>query len=163
MAGPKMDQQEIVQNFQQMRNEQRSLMGKISELEQDLNETQIRGILAFILRHRRIIGLSYLRVVIETLEEVSPKRKCFRMIGGVLVEKTVEEILPALVHNRNQLSKLIENLNEKLVAKGKEINEFREKHGIRIRGQEDLQEKTSQSTSQSGKDASTGVLVANKS
>ncbi|KAL7646676.1 UNVERIFIED_CONTAM: hypothetical protein RMT77_001929 [Armadillidium vulgare] len=142
MAGPKMDQQEIVQNFQQMRNEQRSLMGKISELEQDLNEH---------------------KVVIETLEEVSPKRKCFRMIGGVLVEKTVEEILPALVHNRNQLSKLIENLNEKLVAKGKEINEFREKHGIRIRGQEDLQEKTSQSTSQSGKDASTGVLVANKS
>lgn len=33
-----MEQQEIIQNFQQMRNEQRSLMGKISELEQDLNE-----------------------------------------------------------------------------------------------------------------------------
>ncbi|MCL4133061.1 UNVERIFIED_CONTAM: hypothetical protein GTU68_048033 [Idotea baltica] len=84
------------------------------------------------------------------------------MIGGVLVEKTVEEILPALIHNRTQLSKLIENLNEKLVLKGKEINEFREKHGIRVKGQEEMQEKV-QAASENSKDTSTGVLVANKS
>ena len=34
----KEEQEEIVQKFQQMRNEQRSLMAKITELEQDLNE-----------------------------------------------------------------------------------------------------------------------------
>ena len=33
-----MEQQEIIQTFQQMRNEQRSLVSKITELEQDLNE-----------------------------------------------------------------------------------------------------------------------------
>ena len=32
------EQQEIIQTFQQMRNEQRSLINKITELEQDLNE-----------------------------------------------------------------------------------------------------------------------------
>lgn len=57
---------------------------------------------------------------------------------------------------------MIENLNEKLVVKGKEINEFREKHGIRIRGLEDLQDKA-QASSQGTKDTSTGILVANKS
>lgn len=59
--------------------------------------------LSFVLFYYNYFKFSY-RVVIETLEEVSPKRKCFRMIGGVLVEKTVEEILPALVHNRNQVN-----------------------------------------------------------
>ena len=30
-------------------------------------------------------------------------RKCFRMIGGVLVERTVNEVLPALEQNREQV------------------------------------------------------------
>ncbi len=44
------------------------------------------------------------RLVIETLSEVSPDRKCFRMIGGVLVERTVKEVLPALEANRDKAS-----------------------------------------------------------
>ena len=32
------EQQEIIQKFQQLRNEQRGLITKITELEQDLNE-----------------------------------------------------------------------------------------------------------------------------
>ncbi|XP_037802216.1 prefoldin subunit 2-like [Penaeus monodon] len=137
----KSEGEEIVQKFQQMRNEQRSLMAKITELEQDLNEH---------------------KVVIETLTEVSPERKCFRMVGGVLVERTVAEILPALTNNRDQLTKVIESLNDKLVAKGKEVNEYREKHGIRIRGQDDTPKEDT--SSQSNNAPSTqGVLVSNKS
>ncbi|XP_042878335.1 prefoldin subunit 2-like [Penaeus japonicus] len=137
----KSEGEEIVQKFQQMRNEQRSLMAKITELEQDLNEH---------------------KVVIETLTEVSPERKCFRMVGGVLVERTVAEILPALTNNRDQLTKVIESLNDKLVAKGKEVNEYREKHGIRIRGQDDAPKEDT--SAQSNNPPSTqGVLVSNKS
>ena len=46
------------------------------------------------------------RLVIETLKEVEKDRKCFRMIGGVLVERTVNEVLPALEQNRDQVSSL---------------------------------------------------------
>ena len=42
-------------------------------------------------------------MVIETLTGVDPSRKCFRMIGGVLVERTVREVLPALTNNRDQV------------------------------------------------------------
>ncbi len=41
--------------------------------------------------------------MIETLQGVSPDRRCFRMIGGVLVERTVREVLPALEANRDKV------------------------------------------------------------
>ncbi|KAF2356109.1 Prefoldin beta-like [Trinorchestia longiramus] len=132
------EQQEIIQTFQQLRNEQRSLVSKITELEQDLNEH---------------------KVVLETLSEVSNSRRCFRMVGGVLVERTVAEVTPALANNRDQLTKLLENMNDMLIRKGKEINDYREKHGIRVRGQEPPPPSAdSEKASSSG-----GVLVANKS
>jgi prefoldin subunit 2 len=34
-----------------------------------------------------------------------------RMVGGVLVERTVKEVVPALVNNRDKMEKLIETLN----------------------------------------------------
>jgi len=44
------------------------------------------------------------RTVIETIKDVDGDRKCFRMIGGVLVERSVKEVLPALRKNREQVS-----------------------------------------------------------
>lgn len=41
--------------------------------------------------------------MIDTLKEVEKERKCFRMIGGVLVERTVAEVLPALEQNKDQV------------------------------------------------------------
>lgn len=46
------------------------------------------------------------RTVISALKEVSPDRKCFRMVGGVLVERQVKDVLPALEHNHTQVSDL---------------------------------------------------------
>ena len=41
--------------------------------------------------------------MIETLKEMESDRKCFRMVGGVLVEHTVEGVLPALVNHKEQV------------------------------------------------------------
>lgn len=62
------------------------------------------------------------------------------MIGGVLCERTVEDVMPALVTNKEQLLKVIDALNDQVTKKGIEINEYKEKHNIRIRGQDDLQQ-----------------------
>jgi prefoldin subunit 2 len=36
------------------------------------------------------------RLVVDTLTKLEPERKAFRLIGGVLVERTVVEVLPAV-------------------------------------------------------------------
>merc|ERR1712071_207387 len=109
--------EDIVQGFQRLRTEQRQLVNKLSELEMDHNEHKL---------------------VIETLTGVDSDRKCFRMVGGVLVERTVKEVLPALTLNRDQMVKLIEVLNKQVISKGQEINDYKEKNNIRIRNRDEI-------------------------
>ncbi|XP_011639119.1 probable prefoldin subunit 2 [Pogonomyrmex barbatus] len=111
--------EEILTEFQALRNEQKNLVNKLSEMESELNEHKI---------------------VIETLKSVDPKGKCYRLIGGLLCERIVEDVMVSLVTNKEQLVKLIDSLNDKVTKKGVEINEYKEKHNIRIRGQDDLQQ-----------------------
>lgn len=47
-------------------------------------------------------------LVTEALKEVNPERKCYRLIGGVLVESTVKEVLPALESNKEMVSRVFE-------------------------------------------------------
>jgi prefoldin subunit 2 len=74
------------------------------------------------------------RTVIDTLKTVNDERKCFRLIGGVLCEQTVKVVLPQLLQNKEQLEKLLENGKKQIEQKGQEINEFKLKHDIKIRG-----------------------------
>ena len=57
-------------------------------------------------------------MVIETLNDVDADRKCFRMIGGVLVERTVKEVTPALSNNRDKMTKLIEVRHASVIVLG---------------------------------------------
>lgn len=44
------------------------------------------------------------RLVIDSISPLEPERKCFRMVGGVLVERTIKEVLPALETNYGGVS-----------------------------------------------------------
>ena len=46
-------------------------------------------------------------MVIDALKGVESERRCFRMIGGVLVERTVKDVLPALENNKEQVGSSI--------------------------------------------------------
>eukprot|EP00069_Balaena_mysticetus_P014540 bmy_08721T0 len=52
---------------------------------------------------------------IDTLKEVDETCKCYRM---------------------EQIQKIIETLTQRFLAKGKELNEFREKHNMRLMGED---------------------------
>ncbi|CAH1263035.1 PFDN2 [Branchiostoma lanceolatum] len=133
----KLNQEQVVAGFNQLREQQRAVASKCSELEMELNEH---------------------RLVVDTLKDVDGDRKCFRMVGGVLVERTVKEVLPALEHNMEQLSKLIESLNAQVVAKGEELTKYREKYNIKIKGEDDT--KGTDSGGGKEKPGTQGILVS---
>ena len=51
-----------------------------------------------------------LRLVLETLTPLPTDRKCFRMINGVLVEQTVNDVMPQLQTNADGLKKILDDL-----------------------------------------------------
>lgn len=112
-----------------------------------------------VFNHVSELNLTFYRLVIETLKNVNEDRKCFRMVGGVLTERKVKDVLPVLVTNKEKLTELIAKLNEQLGKKGEEINEYKEKYNIRIRGQEDLKQEE-QTTEQSSSETRGNVLVS---
>ena len=74
-------------------------------------------------------------LVINALEPLPADRKCFRMIGNVVVERTVGEVLPAVQKNREQIKETMDKFTETLAAKQKEADEFGAKHRITAQGQ----------------------------
>ncbi len=43
------------------------------------------------------------QVVIDALKPLDGQRKCHRLVGGVLVERTVAEVIPALERNKTMV------------------------------------------------------------
>uniref|UniRef100_A0A7S1GN53 Prefoldin subunit 2 n=1 Tax=Cyclophora tenuis TaxID=216820 RepID=A0A7S1GN53_CYCTE len=101
--------QAVAQKYRELTQDCQQLMSKIAELETDRNEHKL---------------------VEETLEPLDPDRRAFRLVGGVLVERTVKEVLPSVRTNRENMEKVIGNLTERLNTKQKETAEFRKKHNL---------------------------------
>jgi len=66
---------------------------------------------------------------LETLQPLAGNRKCFRMINGVLTERTVEEVVPILQTNSDGLKKALEELVKQYKLKQDEM----EKWKVRLR------------------------------
>ncbi|KAI0005141.1 Prefoldin beta-like protein [Russula compacta] len=108
--------QEVQQTYSRFQSDLQNLASKIGELEQEAEEH----------------GL-----VLSTLDEAlagEPDRKCFRLIGGVLVERTVKDVVPALQTNRDGIRKVIASLSEQYKAKEGEFDKFKEEYNIRPAG-----------------------------
>lgn len=48
--------------------------------------------------------------MLDTLAPISRDRKCFRLVNGVLVERTVGDVVPALQTTAEGLKKVLEGL-----------------------------------------------------
>jgi len=92
-----------------MREECRELAVKINTLEMDKTEHEL---------------------VMAALKPLDKERKCFRMIGNVVVERTVAEVLPAVEKNRDQITGTIDTFTEMMSNKQQEANNFASTHKI---------------------------------
>lgn len=82
-AGP--NEQAIAGKWNSLRSEIQQMYSKVTELDMELSEH---------------------RLVITALEPMDPSRRCYRAIGGVLVERTVAEVLPAVERNKEGLGEV---------------------------------------------------------
>jgi prefoldin subunit 2 len=102
-------------------------------------------------------------LVLSTLSTITDKqRRCYRMIGGVLIEHTVGEVVPALQGNREQIHNVIESFKQKTEEKAKELTNYKQKYDIHF-----SHEKPTQQSADNNNDSGTtkkdpqdsGVLV----
>jgi prefoldin subunit 2 len=70
-------------------------------------------------------SLTLSRLVLETLEPLSGDRKCFRMINGVLTERTVKEVVPILKTNSDGLKKALEELVKQYKTKQDDMEKWK--------------------------------------
>lgn len=70
-------------------------------------------------------NLIHSRLVLETLEPLSEDRKCFRLINGVLVERTVKDVVPALKTNQVGLKKVLEDLVNQYKTKQDDLDKWK--------------------------------------
>jgi prefoldin subunit 2 len=128
------EQQKIVSGFQSLRDEQTQLVQKTQDLEMDLKEHDL---------------------VLSTLSTITDKqRRCYRMIGGVLIEHTVGEVVPALQTNREQINNVIESFKQKTEEKAKELTTYKQKHDIHFSYERPTQQ---QQTSKSANNNESGT------
>ncbi|KAL5530001.1 GIM4 [Sanghuangporus sanghuang] len=105
--------QELQQTLSRLQNELQALAAKIGELESEAEEHEL---------------------VLSTLNEAlqsDPQRKCFRMVGGVLVERTVKDVVPALQTNKEGIKKVVANLLAQYKAKDDELESLKREYNVR--------------------------------
>lgn len=128
------NEQIVANTYASMRTELNQIYSKITELEMEASEHSL---------------------VINAIKPLDPSRKCYRMIGGVLVERTINEVLPAVQRNKEGIEEVIARLYEALATKKKEISNFEAKYKIRVR----KPESESKDDSNRKEGSAQGVLV----
>ncbi len=107
------------QQLEVLERDRTALIQKLTELQQESREHQL---------------------VLEAFAKVEKTRRCFRLVGGVLVEQTVAEVEPAITVNKTKIEEFLNQLSDTLKNKNTEIDKISAK-------------------SSSGKATSSGVLV----
>lgn len=70
--------------------------------------------------------------VLEAINGFDASRRCFRLIGGVLVERTVGEVAPAVQRNKEGLEEVISRLEQQLEDKKKQVKDLQDRYNIQV-------------------------------
>ncbi|EGE79061.2 prefoldin subunit 2 [Blastomyces dermatitidis ATCC 18188] len=104
-------QQELQTQYQNYKTTLQQLAQKIGDIEQETEEHKL---------------------VIDTLEPLAGDRKCFRLINGVLVERTVKDVIPPLKTNSDGLKQVLDELLKQYKAKQDELDGWKKKNNIQV-------------------------------
>ncbi|CAM9250991.1 unnamed protein product [Ectocarpus sp. 8 AP-2014] len=110
VGGQELNEQQIIGTYRGMLGDVNQMRRKISELEQEVSEHQM---------------------VVDTLEPLEGTRRAYRLVGGVLVERTVGEVLPTVKANQEGIKQLLQQLATTRANKEKEAAEWKIKYKIR--------------------------------
>ncbi|RPA84794.1 hypothetical protein BJ508DRAFT_374112 [Ascobolus immersus RN42] len=72
------------------------------------------------------------RLVLDTLTPLPKERKCFRLVNGVLLEKTVGEVVPDLTTQKEGLAKVLETLVKDYKKKESELEQWKKTNNIQV-------------------------------
>jgi len=72
------------------------------------------------------------KLVLESLELVDPGRKCFRLVNGVLVERCVGDVVPAVRTNAEGLKSVLEGLVKEYKRKQEEMERWKVRNNVQI-------------------------------
>ncbi|KAK1752415.1 putative prefoldin subunit 2 [Echria macrotheca] len=104
-------QQDLQLQYSTYKNTLQQIAQKIGDVEQEAEEHKL---------------------VLDTLEPLPGDRKCFRMINGVLVERTVKDIVPALQTNAEGLKKVLDDLVKQYKTKQDELEKWKKKNNVQV-------------------------------
>ncbi|KXJ95903.1 Prefoldin beta-like protein [Microdochium bolleyi] len=108
---PAKKQQELQTTYSNFKNTLQQLAQKIGDVEQEAEEHKL---------------------VLETLAPLPGDRTCFRMINGVLVERTVDDVRPALQTNAEGLKKVLDDLVKTYKSKQDDLDKWKKKNNIQV-------------------------------
>ncbi|KAL8749920.1 MAG: hypothetical protein Q9199_007394 [Rusavskia elegans] len=104
-------QQELQQQYTNFKNNLQQLADRIGNVEQETEEHKL---------------------VLETLKPLPGERKCFRMINGVLVERTVKDVLPALQINADGLKRVLDELVKQYKRQQEDMEKWKKKNNVQV-------------------------------
>jgi prefoldin subunit 2 len=102
--------QQVASEYSARAQEVAQVLKQVHALEQELGEHQL---------------------VISTLAQAQPNRRCAMLVGSVLCQRTVEAVLPKVRENQDRIAKAIEKLTAELKDKEQALGMFKQQHNIR--------------------------------
>ena len=111
--------QSVGEKYSLLRNELKELQTKEIQLEMDLKHHE---------------------TVLETIEKLNDDRKCYRLVGEVLVQSTISEAKPALQQQIEKLKDLVQTMKQRVEMKEKEIQQLQIDNKIQFKSLSELQE-----------------------
>ncbi|KAH7162816.1 Prefoldin beta-like protein [Dactylonectria estremocensis] len=108
---PARKQQDLQATYSNYKNTLQQIAQRIGDIEQEAEEHKL---------------------VLETLEPLDGDRKCFRLINGVLVERTVTDVVPALKTNQDGLRKVLDDLVKQYKTKQDDLEKWKKKNNVQV-------------------------------